>query len=525
MTIPTRVLLIEDNPGDARLVQLLLEDVKGGNYALTHVTSMRDALPYLEAERADVVLLDLGLPDSQGLETIARARAAARDTPLVVLAGFDDEALAMQALDAGAQDYLVKGQIGSDSVARTIRYAVQRQKLQAEAEHARARQLQLKDEFLSHVSHELRSPLTAVYLLVTVVRDALASDLSAEHREYLDVAVRNLKQLGVMIDDLLEVTRAETGHMRIEQRRTSLEPVIADVLDTLRVTAAEHGVTLLAESSTLPDVNADADRVRQVVVNLVDNAIKFTPHGGTIMITSMKDGENIRVTVADTGCGMAEDHHEHVFDRLYQVENGPQTSRSGLGLGLYICKQIVERHGGRIWVASELGIGSAFSFTLPIFSLHKLLAPLLMPNGCAPGAAPASVAIVTVDLTRPEFGTPDETWFELTRAVRSVVQGSLLPDLDILVPPITRSTVAETIAVVARADASGAEVLVNRLRQQLARYERLTTLRIQWSVHSTMLDTGELPAAAFAAATEDETDRIVNMIETSLLPLAHGVSA
>jgi signal transduction histidine kinase len=520
MTGRTNILLVEDNWGDARLVQLLLEEVRDGSYAVTHVSCMRDAIAYLDAQCADVVLLDLSLPDSHGVETIIRARQAARDTPLVVLTGSDDEALSLQALEAGAQDYLVKGQIASDSIARIIRYAVQRQRLQAEAEHARARQSQLKDEFLSHVSHELRSPLTAVYLLVTVVRDALGPRLDAEHREYLEVAVRNLKQLGAMIDDLLEATRVETGHMRVEQRRTSLEPIIADVLDTLRVTAVEHGVTLAADVNwNLPAVYADADRVRQVLVNLVDNAIKWTPSGGTISVASMDDGDEIRVAVTDTGCGMADEHRDHIFDRLYQIEHGPQTSRSGLGLGLYICKQIVERHGGQIRTESALGQGSTFSFTLPTFSLHKLLAPLCAPEGNVPSTA----AMIMVHLTRPDRGMPDELWSGLARGVRNVVQTSLLPDLDVLLPPMTQSTTSETIAVAARADRAGVDVLVNRLRQQLSRFERLASLRVQWTVQSIMLAPAGFPADGFFTTRERGINELATTIESLLVPMAHGV--
>ena len=517
ITPPTSVLLVEDNPGDARLVELLLEDVQRTRYTVTRVSSMSEALPHLSAaHRPDVVLLDLGLPDSHGLETIVRARSASTDTPLVVLTGFDDEALALQALDAGAQDYLVKGKAESDSIARTIRHAVQRQRLQAEAEHARERQLQLKDEFLSHVSHELRSPLTAVSLLVTVVRDALPAQQDDQHREYLDVAVRNLKQLATMIDDLLEVTRAETGHMKVEPRRMALEPVIGDVLETIRVTAADKGVTLVADGAiALPAVFADPDRVRQVVVNLVDNALKFTPHGGRISVTVAAEGDVVRVSVADTGCGIAGEDCARIFDRLYQVESDAHSSRRGLGLGLYICSQIVERHGGSIQVESEAGEGSTFSFTLPVFSLHTLLAPLFSP----PPGAPNGLAVLTIDLVRPEHGLSDESWSAVTRSARSLVQSSLLPDLDVVLPIMASTSAADTVVVVARADESGVDVLAARLRQKLARYERLETAGVRWAVRPVVMDTGTLPPDALAGhhASRDGLDLAVAIVE-SLCP-------
>ena len=155
------VLLIEDNAGDARLLrEMFNHEAASRKYSLAHQECMKDAVTHLAADPVDVVLLDLGLPDAEGLGAVRQVHAVAPSIPLVVVTGLDDEAVATQALQEGVQDYLIKGQIETHALLRSLRYAIERQRMQIETDHVRKVQLQLKDEFLSHVSHELRSPLT-----------------------------------------------------------------------------------------------------------------------------------------------------------------------------------------------------------------------------------------------------------------------------------------------------------------------------------------------------------------------------
>ena len=174
--------------------------------------SVEDAIIRLREERFDVILLDLSLPDSQGQETLAKAYGQAHDTPIVVLTGHSDETMAIQTVHEGAQDYLVKGQVDGHTLVRSIRYAIERHRLITELDRGRQQQLKIKDQFLSHVSHELRSPLAVIHQFVTILLDRIAGDLTSEQNEYLGIILRNVNQLRKMIEDLLEVTRAETGN-------------------------------------------------------------------------------------------------------------------------------------------------------------------------------------------------------------------------------------------------------------------------------------------------------------------------
>jgi PAS domain S-box-containing protein len=238
-----------------------------------------------------------------------------------------------------------------------------------ELDESRRQQLELKDQVLSHVSHELRTPLTAAHQFVTILKRGLAGELQPQQKEYVDDIARNLKQLQTMIADLLEASRAESGKLTITLQPLAVQETVADIVRTLHSTAAEKGVSLRAEMpGELLSAEADPPRVRQVLTNLVDNALKFTPSGGSITIGARifdRDPSFVRVSVTDTGRGIEPSQHQRIFSRLAQVDENSEESRKGLGLGLFICKEIIRRHGGEIGVESQLGSGSTFYFTLP----------------------------------------------------------------------------------------------------------------------------------------------------------------
>ena len=251
------------------------------------------------------------------------------------------------------------------------RERAEKQRAQAafELDRARQEQLELRDRFFSHVSHELRSPLSAIYQFTTIILDDLAGAITDEQREYLDIILRNSLQLRTMIDDLLEVTRAESGKQHIEPRDFGLAELCKELKTSFRKRAADLGVNLSSEGfDDLPEVFADPGRIRQVLNNLLDNAIKFTPVGGNVCILATVDPAEpgfVRIEVVDTGCGIAKQSLGSIFERHFQEERVTESSRSGLGLGLYICKQLIELQGGRIWAESNHGLGSSFFFTLP----------------------------------------------------------------------------------------------------------------------------------------------------------------
>jgi PAS domain S-box-containing protein len=262
--------------------------------------------------------------------------------------------------------------IGTDNTARKHAEG-ERTKLENALEQLRQDQMRFKDEFLSHVSHELRSPLTAIKQFTTILLGGLAGELNKEQREYQQIVLKNIRQLQAMIDDLLEVTRLETGKLTVEPERVSVMIAVTDTFNTLKGSARANGVTLSYDlAPNLPSVHADPTRLRQILIILLDNAIKFTPEGGSVTIKALilpQDTRLLLLEVSDTGVGINPAITENIFERLYQVSERTEGSRKGLGLGLYICKELVMRQGGTIWAKRRPERGSTFSFTLPVFSL------------------------------------------------------------------------------------------------------------------------------------------------------------
>jgi signal transduction histidine kinase len=231
--------------------------------------------------------------------------------------------------------------------------------------------LQLKDEFLSNVSHELRSPLTSIYSFSSIIADGLAGATNQEQDEYLGIIQRNVRQLQSMIEDLLAVTAGRTGKLNIQPEETSLSEAILDAIHTVEANATAKGIKLSwFATPNLPRAFADPVRVLQVLTILCDNAIKFTPSGGLVKVEAKvfeKTPDLLLVEVSDTGCGIKPEVAERIFEYLYQVTESSQAGRKGLGLGLHIAKELVTRQGGSIWVTSTPGTGSVFSFTVPIY--------------------------------------------------------------------------------------------------------------------------------------------------------------
>ncbi len=415
----------------------------------------------------------------------------------------------------------------------------ERRRALAELEQTRQQQLQMKDQFLSHISHELRSPLSAIHQFATILLDGLAGDLSPEQRDYLEIMLKNANQLGTMIEDLLEVARAQTGKLSVVPQATFLAPLIDETLCSLRATAAAKGIALSIDiPGHLPPVYADPQRVRQILINLIENGIKFTSEGGSVSVAARQvhsseviadragapDREPstinceqrkdfIEISVADTGCGISREEREKIFEELYQVKSTNTASRRGLGLGLRICKELVSRHGGRIWVGSQLGRGSTFFFTLPTFSLAKLLAPITTADRLQKG----SVALIAVQVCPLEKRLLTETDETALWEARNLLERCLLPDLDLLLPRIVQAKWEEIFFIVACADHSGVKALIQRIQNRLGRCEDLLQAGLTPTVSFTIFDISSMRKnTPFEQVVTNVVSMIENLVETVL---------
>lgn len=224
----------------------------------------------------------------------------------------------------------------------------------------------MKSSFLSVVSHELKTPLHSIKGFVDIILMGKTGPLTDTQVDFLTTVRDQTTRLQSLIDDLLEFSRLESGQIKLRLTEVSLAEVTKAVVDKLKPLAERGQVQLVNNVGTdIPLIEADYMRIEQVLTNLVDNAIKFTPASGVVTITAKDLGTEVQVAVSDTGIGIPASEHERIFERFYQVDSGPARHYRGTGLGLTICKHIVEYHRGRIWVESEVGKGSTFFFVLP----------------------------------------------------------------------------------------------------------------------------------------------------------------
>jgi signal transduction histidine kinase len=391
-----KVLLVEDNPGDARLLREMFNEDGSPEVDLACVSFMSEAERHLAARTVDTILLDLGLPDAQGLTAIRRARIAAPDIPLVVLTGMDDEALAAQSLQEGAQDYLIKGQIETRGLLRALRYATERKRLE-----------RLKDEFVSTVSHELRTPLTSITGSLGLLMGKAAGILSAPATRLLEIAHNNSQRLVRLVNDILDMERLESGHAVFDFKRVDVRSLVEQMVESIRGYAEGHSVKVRIEAAAaVDDIRADTDRLAQVVTNLLSNAIKFSPPDAEVVVAVEKEPEVdvVRITVRDHGPGISVDFKSRVFERFAQGDATNARRKGGTGLGLSIAKQIIDRHGGNIGFADAPGGGTTFHVELPIWDGPTNL----LDRRSAPATSLIGRAEAAPDLTLPPVRVVEE---------------------------------------------------------------------------------------------------------------------
>jgi len=391
-TLVTRVLLIEDCRTDYELTQRSLARAStGGN--VTWARTIADGAAALAAEPFDVVLLDLSLPDSTGLETVCAIRAINPDVPLVVLTGTDDRELELLALEAGAQGYLRKSAATPLALRRAIDDAYQRHQnvveirrllaqVESQAETLRQQKelLQRKNRrlrklyktahrFVDNVSHEFRTPLTVIKDYVTLIREGLVGEVNDEQRRMLDIVGVRADDLNNMVDDMLDVSKLEAGLLGIWRQRCDLAEIVKAVRPALDRKAMVRDIAFrITVAEDLPQIYCDADKVGRVIINLVTNAFKFCGDPGDVRLHAAVDREHseIVVSVSDNGAGIDPDALSLIFQRFKQLNTRIKQSTKGFGLGLNIAKELVALNFGEIGVESQVSRGSTFSFTVPL---------------------------------------------------------------------------------------------------------------------------------------------------------------
>ena len=364
-----RVLLIEDDHQDVNLIRRLLSEISDISIQMDHVKSLSSGLELLGREEVDVVLLDLSLPDSRGADDLLTVEAAAQGSPIIVLGNVEDPALEIEVISKGAQDYLVKSRLNSRAMMRILRNTIERQKVKTALEKVvlELRHLnQLKSDFISSVSHELHTPLTVITVTVNNFLDGIFGRLDETQTKWLLRLKSNAERLTNLINDILDLSKLESGRAKLNWKKFNLGALMNKVLDDIGPMAQDKGVQISRQiPQDVIEIYAAQTRIEQVMVNLVTNSIKYSPSGGQVAVHLERSSDSAQVEVSDTGMGIDPSKLDVIFERFLQLAEDKTTS-PGIGLGLAICKEIIQIHHGKIWAESEgVGKGSRFIFTLP----------------------------------------------------------------------------------------------------------------------------------------------------------------
>lgn len=493
-TLGINVLIVEDNPYDTKIITELFRDIKHGNFHLDFAETLKIAAARWAEAPPDILLLDLNLPDSFGPETLVRAEQLFPDLPIIVMTGFYEEQLGLELIKKGAQDYLVKGKITGDWLAYSLKYSVERAKIErklrqregrlrdilekspdgfmvtrqdgrvmfanhgAEVIFGRKREelakqpfpletdtekiietelrrldgkkipLELRavttswdsepcrlvilrdlspiralqrsrDEFISMVSHELRSPLTVVKEALDLIYDGVVGEVTERQKEILKMGRDNVSRLNRLTDGLLDITKIEAGVMPLDISLTDLGGLLKGTETDYSHLAGERHIRLTsAISGPLLSTYCDAEKVREVLVNLVSNALKFTPDGGGITLSIRPwEGEAL-LCVEDSGPGIEPEDVPRLFNKFAQLGGKRPPGAKGTGLGLAISKGIIEMHGGRIWVESQPGKGSKFYILLPVRTFEGALQELARREIELAGSRSCNFCVVDINL-------------------------------------------------------------------------------------------------------------------------------
>lgn len=376
----TTIMVVEDETGARLTLCGILEDA---GYRVIGLEKGADALEMIRTSPFNAVITDIRLPDVGGMEILELAREINPDVAVVIMTGYASMETAVDAVNQGAYAYFVKP-VNPDEIKTTIANAIRQQRLSLEnkrlveslqrsnkllfeANEELSKATQAKSEFLANMSHELRTPLNTIIGFSELMIDEVPGKINKEQRLCLADILSSGKHLLDLINDVLDLSKIESGKMKLSLTKFALHEVVESLRSTMMpIIAAKEQSLYVRVEKRLPLVHADKAKVGQILLNLLSNANKFTAAGGKLKIEAVRDGDWCQVSVIDDGVGIKKEDQERIFEPFCQLDNTLTKENGGTGLGLAVARQIVEKHGGQIWVESEYGKGSRFIFTLPL---------------------------------------------------------------------------------------------------------------------------------------------------------------
>ena len=395
---PVKVLLIEDNLAEARLMRELLKESPIKQFELLHVQRLQEALDRLQENCFDVVLLDLTLPDSAGLGSLIPLLKAVPSLPIVVLTNTNDDDLALEAVRQGAQDYLVKRQVNSGVLIRSLCYAIERKQVaealktvnqalevsvqERTAELMKAKEMnQFKSDFASILSHDFRSPLTTILLATGLLQNndqKLSQEKKFAHFQLIRSAINDMARL---LDEFLLLSQAEAGKLTCKLIPMELEQFCRKLVEEARLSTNAKDLILTfncQHSDRLHGSVWDESLLKHILSNLLNNAIKYSAAGGQVQFELTAEERTVTFRFQDRGIGIPPADQAQLFQPFFRANNANKIP--GTGLGLAIVKKCIEAHSGEIALESTVGVGTTFTVTLPLVKGISDLCPMFMQS-------------------------------------------------------------------------------------------------------------------------------------------------
>ena len=352
------ILVVDDNETNRLLIRELFD---GPEFRVREAPDGVEGLAIAQTEHPDCILLDLNMPGLGGFQVLERLGAdpRTREIPIIVVTATEDSVENMErALTGGAVDYITKP-ISPARVLIRVRGALERRRLLRENHDLRA-------SFTSMLVHDLRAPLTLIAAYTDLLEQTASAALNDKQRGYLRAIRTAYQRMIALTTEILDVSKLEAGRLSLELRHTDLGALTTEIATRLEPVAQQKRIRLVVGATTGgPPIVADPGRIEQVLMNLLTNALKFTPDGGEIAIEMVELGDAVEIAVRDSGPGISEEELPLLFEKFRQTSSARLVKGPSTGLGLVICRHLVEAHGGRIWAESEPGRGSRFAFRLP----------------------------------------------------------------------------------------------------------------------------------------------------------------
>ncbi|HEY9676909.1 MAG TPA: hybrid sensor histidine kinase/response regulator [Drouetiella sp.] len=366
-----KVLLVENDCADAKFVLKLLNESQNqmASVSATWVATLTEALRALADTAYDAVLLNLGLPDSDGLETLISVRKYSKSLPIVVVSGSDDKQLALQTVQHGAQDFLVKGRPSGESIIRAVMYAIER--CRADNAETQLKIVEEREHFIAMLAHNLSIPIIGAQRILSILTEL--GTLPADVCHLLTQISSSNQTLLHTINNVLDLYKYEANREQFVQTEVNFTRLVQDCVREVQTEADLKKIRFVKSFASDDVLWADPLAMRKVLLNLLNNAVKFTPIGGEVSISLRHSSGNSIMRVSDNGAGVEPELVDILFDRSFQ--RGVRYQADGFGLGLDLCKKFVEAQNGQIACSSKPSQGTTFEITLPQMPVADKMRP------------------------------------------------------------------------------------------------------------------------------------------------------